>query len=891
MRAKKNIKKQSAVTNSRRSGSGSQRSAAKTTAKKAAPKAAAKPAAIKTVTVKAAVKKAAAKKPAALAKPVKKPAPAPPVRIPQMKGVALSHPAGNVKKATKPAATAPKPLPMVEKQQDGSVLIRGLVNNHRTPSRILEEQIQQLVQDGSRNLTILADGQHGIGGRIWPRNEKVRITVEGTAGQRVGSMGFDGTEIVVKGSASDDVGWINCGAKITVLGDVTNGAFNAAAQGILYVQGSGGARCDTMTKRNPRFEPPQSWYFRNVGDSFAEFKAGGIAVVCGVNPRNPENILGYRPCVGMVGGTIYFRGKIEGYSDRDVKLLDLSEADWEWLTTNMKPYLEAIQRTEYYGELTKSIDDWKKLVAFTPQEKAQKKKYQIDIKNFRKVAWEKEVGQGGIFAEFLDHDLTLLPYVTTGKDRRNAPVWANDKYAPPCAAGCPSHIPSHKRATLIREGKLADAISLVLEYSPLPATVCGTICPNLCMTSCTRGHLDQPLAIDKLGKLALDIPAPKKADPTGHKVAVIGGGPGGMSAAWQLALKGHTVSLYEASAKLGGKIEMCIPHERLPQEILQKEISRFKELGVKLHLNTKVDQKLFEEIYKNNEIVIVAIGAHQPRKIAFPGSEQITSAYDFLRSVNMGSAPDLKDKKVVVIGAGNVGMDVAIEAYNCGASEVTAVDIQKPAAFGKEMQAATAKGAQILYPKFTERYDAAAKKLYFKDGSSIDADVVFMSIGDVPVLDFLPPDVHVEKGWLQVSDLGQTSDVKVYGVGDATGLGLVTHAIGQGAIVADVVHYQMAHAPRAPEVKQQIAYERIKTQYYETCKLEFEPNAEGNRCMSCASCRDCRMCENTCYEQAITRVDLGNGRYEYVVDENKCIGCGFCAGICPCGVWEMKENI
>jgi len=96
---------------------------------------------------------------------------------------------------------------------------------------------------------------------------------------------------------------------ITVLGDVTNGAFNAAAQGILYVQGGGGARCDTMTKRNPRFEPPQSWYFRDVGDSFAEFKAGGIAVICGVNPRNPENVLGYRPCVGMVGGTIYFRGR------------------------------------------------------------------------------------------------------------------------------------------------------------------------------------------------------------------------------------------------------------------------------------------------------------------------------------------------------------------------------------------------------------------------------------------------------------------------------------------------------------------------------------------------------------------------------------------------------
>ena len=163
------------------------------------------------------------------------------------------------------------------------VTIYGNVKGHRVPSRILEEQVQQSVKDGARDIHIIADGQHGIGGRIWPRGETVKITVEGPAGQRLGSMGMAGTEIIVKGSASDDAGWINCGARITVLGDVTNGAFNAAAQGTLYVQGSGGARCDTMTKHNPRFDPPMSWYFRNVGDSFAEFKAGGIAVVCGVD--------------------------------------------------------------------------------------------------------------------------------------------------------------------------------------------------------------------------------------------------------------------------------------------------------------------------------------------------------------------------------------------------------------------------------------------------------------------------------------------------------------------------------------------------------------------------------------------------------------------------------
>ena len=771
-------------------------------------------------------------------------------------------------------------------------VIFGNVNDARIASRVLEERIQQLVQDGAREITIKADGQHGMGGRIWPKGETVKIFIEGPAGQRVGSMGMPGTEIVIKGGASDDIGWINCGAKITVLGDVTNGAFNAAAQGTLYVQGSGGARCDTMTKRNPRFDPPQSWYFRNVGDSFAEFKAGGIAVVCGVNPRNQENILGYRPCVGMVGGTIYFRGKIQGYSERDVKLQDLTPQDWEWLIGNIKPYLEAIDRMPYYEELTRSSDDWKKLIAYTPQDKKTfKSQSKISTSKFRKDVWEKEVGRGGIFAEYLDHDLTLLPYITTGKERRNKPLWSNEKFLPPCAYACPTKIPTHRRTALIRQGRLNEALELVLQYSPLPATVCGEICPNLCMQSCSRAHFDKPLAIDKMGSLALELPAPQKAAPTGHTIAVIGGGPAGMSVAWQLGLKGHSVDIYEAADKLGGKVELCIPRERLPHEVLKKEVSRFHEIGVNVHLNAVVDKAKFEEIYKNHEIVVVACGAHKPRIIPIPGSGHIDSAYDFLRNINSGKAPDLKGKKIVVIGAGNVGMDVASEAYNYGAASVIAVDIQKPAAFGVEMENATAKGTQILWPRFTDKYDQKEKKLYFKDGSSLDADTVIMSVGDMPLLDFLPQSVNSDRGWLSVNDNYQTSDVKVFAIGDVTQLGLVTHAIGQGRDVGDIIHYQLMHAPRNPEVKQAIAYEKIKAEYYDVCRGEMTIEKVGESCMSCGTCRDCHMCEATCYWDAISRVEYKDGSYEYAVDDDKCIGCGFCAGICPCGVWEMIENI
>lgn len=766
------------------------------------------------------------------------------------------------------------------------VFISGMENGQRVDSRILEERLQQAVAKGHRYIQVGAYGQHGIGGRLWKAGqEPVYVRVRGFPGQRLGSMGFPNTRIEVMGPVSDDVGWLNAGAEIIVHGNAANGAANAMAQGKIYVAGNIGARGMTMTKHNPRFDPPELWVLGSVGDYFAEFMAGGIAVICGYNPQNPHNVLGYRPCVGMVGGKIYFRGPHKGYSQADAKLVDLSAQEWEWLAEGLRTFLAVIGRTELFAELANPAD-WRLIAARSPQEK--RVRARRSMHDFNRQVWVGELGPGGLLADLTDLDMSPIPLITTGELRRFVPVWENRAFLAPCEASCPTGIPVQERWRLIRAGRTAEAIDLALRYTPFPATVCGYLCPNLCLQGCTRRLAGlTPPDIKQLGKASLAARLPELPPLSGRRVAVLGGGPGGISAAWQLRLLGHEAVVYDEQERLGGKLVAVIPKTRIPQEVLETELARIEEVVPHVRLGQRLSRADVDQLKAEYDYVIVAVGAQKPRLLPVEGKERVIPATDFLRESKLDRLR--VGKRVVVIGAGNVGCDVAAEAHRLGAEEITLIHYRRPPASGEEKRAAQAAGAKFLWPRSVKAVTENGVEL--TTGESLPADMVVMATGHEPELSFLPDTVATKNGFIRVNEYYQTTDPRIFAVGDAVKLGFLTDAIGAGRTAARAIDSLLKGEQPQVLSKPKLDHLRVQLAYFDPRVTGLTDLAQSAaECASCGVCRDCGICIAVCPQAAISRRETEDGAFELLVDPDRCIGCGFCAGVCPCGVWNLIEN-
>ena len=751
----------------------------------------------------------------------------------------------------------------------------------RMSTQDLLQAVNEALANGETEFFIEASGQHDIGGPLWhPEGKPLKFVVT-NPGQRVGSMCLPGTEIIVDGPAPADVGWLNAGGKIVVRGDGGDTTAHCAASGTIYVGGRAGTRSGSLMKHDPLYEKPEFWVLKNCGSFSFEFMSGGIAVVCGVDSEQFESILGSRSCVGMVGGTLYFRGHASGISTKDVKVRQLEQADIDYLNGKMDDFLSSIERPELRSELSQ-WNEWQKVVPLTYDERP--KKANTDIWSFRTNEWVKS----GIFGDVCNDDFVVNGLISTGTYRLRVPTWENARYAAPCEFNCPASIPSQQRFNLLREGKIDEAYRMVLEYTPFPGSVCGAVCPNLCMDECSRGKIDISAQIGKLGLYSIDAALPAPEEKTGKKIAVIGGGPAGLTAAWQLVRLGHTVAVYEADAVMGGKLEQVIPRGRLPHDTLEKELKRIADMGVEFFLNTKVDAVQFAAMRKSYDAVVVATGAHIPKIIPVPGKERIVPGLEFLKAINRGEKPAV-GRKVIVIGCGNSGMDVAVGAYQLGAEQVTCIDVQKPAAFEKEIAHVEELGGVLQWPVFTK--EITPEGIITQDGNLIKGDMVIIAIGESPELTYLPHDVKLFRGCLVTGSDYQIGE-GLFTAGDTIKPGRMVDAISAGRQAALSVDAYLQGKEFVAEAKARIPAERLSTAYFKKCHTCDVPDAKDEylRCISCGTCRDCHMCMKSCPENAIDRKVLDDGSYEYVSDSKKCIGCGICAGVCPCGIWTIQQN-
>ncbi|HHY38010.1 MAG TPA: NADH-quinone oxidoreductase subunit NuoF [Clostridia bacterium] len=267
------------------------------------------------------------------------------------------------------------------------------------------------------------------------------------------------------------------------------------------------------------------------------------------------------------------------------------------------------------------------------------------------------------------------------KDKKCPASVCASLFLSPCQNTCPASVDVPVYLDHIRNGRFVEAYLTVKEENPFPL-VCGRVCNHPCEGKCRREQIDRALAIRALKRFAADYafglngqrPVEKPKAPKGKKVAIIGSGPAGLTAAYYLGREGYQVTVFEALPVAGGMMAVGIPEYRLPKDMLNKEIDTIKELGVEIRTNTRVGRDISLDDLKAQgyEAIFIAVGAHKDQKMGIPGEDidGVISGVEFLRDVNLGKPVDVKGKKVIVVGGGNVAIDAARSALRLGAKEV-----------------------------------------------------------------------------------------------------------------------------------------------------------------------------------------------------------------------------
>jgi heterodisulfide reductase subunit A len=485
---------------------------------------------------------------------------------------------------------------------------------------------------------------------------------------------------------------------------------------------------------------------------------------------------------------------------------------------------------------------------------------------------------------------------------------------PPCKDACPAHIDVQGYVALIGQGKFAEALALIRQTIPFPGVI-GRVCNHPCEEACNRGEYDQAISICSLKRFVADVeaepaPLPAVEAQRDQRVAVVGAGPAGLTAAHDLALRGYGVTVFEALPVAGGMLAVGIPDYRLPRDVLDREIGRIQALGVEIRLNTPVGGEgapTLDGLRREYDAVFVSVGAHRERQLRIEG-EDLTGVMPgavFLRELNLGR-PVAAGRRVAVAGGGNVAIDAARSALRMGAEEVTIVYRRSRAempASAWEVEDAEEEGIHF-------HFLASPTRILGEDGKVAGLECIRMELGEpdasgrrrplpVPGSEFVLPVDTVIPAIGQAPDLGFLADGElpvtrwetlaadpetlatgvpgVFAGGDAvSGPATAIKAIAAGKRAAQSIHRSLQgqdlHVPsqalpvvpleevdlrrahrqeRAAMPKRPLDGRTSDFREVELGLAEAQAVAEAQRCLNCAVCSECRQCVVACQPKAI----------------------------------------
>ncbi|MFP4057676.1 MAG: FAD-dependent oxidoreductase [Candidatus Brocadiia bacterium] len=525
----------------------------------------------------------------------------------------------------------------------------------------------------------------------------------------------------------------------------------------------------------------------------------------------------------------------------------------------------------------------------------------------------------------------------------------------PCKAACPAGVAAQSYVRLVAEGRYEEAVRIVRASNPFQS-ICGRACYAPCEDACTRGPLGGPIAIRAIKRFVDDwgrrhMPLLDQevatAPPTGQRVAVVGSGPAGLTAAHDLALGGHAVTVFEALDAPGGMMAVGIPAYRLPKALVEEEVEAIRRLGVDIRTGAALGRDVgLESLRKEGyDAILLATGAHKTSSLGVPGAEAegVADALEFLRRVNAGERPAVP-RQVAVVGGGNSALDAARCALRLGADQVYVVYRRTRAempAHEREIADAEAEGVRILYLALPVevvvregraaglRCNAGYLEVTPREGRrpstgvvgadfTLPAQMVLCAVGQRP-----DGELFRAQGLAVNSDGSIAANVEtcvtsargVFAAGDAAGRpGSIVEAIADGRRAAAAIdrflageslepppppiepravepqaaltrHVETPDEPRV-EVPEQPAADRVGGfQEVELPLAEADARREAARCLACGCGVGCGLCEKVCIYSAIER--QGD---RFVVDGEKCDGCGLCTVRCAHGAIEMVER-